>query len=238
MGAVADTLMYQELLRGWRPVWGQAELDRRLPALEPAALPYTEAVRLLLNRGMGLLFAGNELKRPEPDPDFFCRNLNKAYLGGGDALLIAAGEYRWRGAERVAAFRQVAETNGLGAAAADRYEQAYRWKLEPIPRLPEAPEAAWRDCRAFYLAAFSAIAGSAPDATPEAVARALRVRSRGARSFRHFLRWLLRARGIRPTALFDDPMVSLAERLYRLLTAAETCPPCPEDLLRLWRHFN
>lgn len=238
LASVANTLMFQELLRGWRPVWGQTDLARHIPAQEAAALPFTEAARLLLNRGMGLLFAGNELKRPAPDPDFVCRNLNKTYLAGGDALLLAAGEYRWRGAERVTAFRRLAETTGLGAAAADRYEQAYRWKLEPDPRLPEAPEAAWRDARAFYLAAVCRAAGTASDAAPEAVAHGLRAKARNARSFRHFLRWLLRARGIRPTALFDDPMVSLAERLYRLLATAETCPPCPESLLRLWRHFN
>ena len=238
LAAVADTLMFQELLRGWRPVWGQPELARYLPAREPAQLPFTEAARLLLNRGMGLLFAGNELKRPEPDPGFVCRNLNKAYLGAGDAMLIAAGAYHWRGAERVTAFRQMAETTGLGAAAADRYERAWRWKLEPVPRLPEPPEEAWRACRTIYLSAFCRISGNEPGAAPEAVARGLRTRARSARSFRHFLRWLIRARGIRPTALFDDPVVSLAARLYQLLTTAETCPPCPESLLRLWRYFN
>ena len=39
---VASTLMFQELLRGWKPVWGTPELADWIPALDPRELPFSE----------------------------------------------------------------------------------------------------------------------------------------------------------------------------------------------------
>ena len=102
---VSQTLMYQELLRGWRPVWGKVDLGEWISALNAAELPFSEAARLLLNRGMGLMFAAEKLNAETPDADFVMRNMNKVVLGCGDALILSAGRYQWHGAERVQAFR-------------------------------------------------------------------------------------------------------------------------------------
>ena len=132
---VGHTLMFQELLRGWQPVWGRIDLAHWIPTLEPDELPYSEAVRLLRNRGMGLVLAADRLKAGDNDADFIVRNMNKALLGGADAVLIAAGEYRWCGGERVEAYAEYVRRADLPAEYAEIYEKAYRWKLEPEPVL-------------------------------------------------------------------------------------------------------
>jgi len=68
-----------------------------------AAIPAAEATRLLLNRGSGLLFARERLERAAftpDDADFVQRNLAKAELALGDAVLAAHGQYHWSCGER------------------------------------------------------------------------------------------------------------------------------------------
>ena len=236
---VSSTLMYQELLRGWRPVWGDFNLANWLPALEPQEIPFTEAVRLLLNRGMGLVFAGEKLLGDASDEDFIVRNMNKAVLGSGDALLLAAGQYRWSGQERVRAFADYANANGLAEEFSAAYSAAFQYKLEPDPVLPPAPLERWKFCRRFYLEAVRLVAGADQHGQPDAVGRRLSARASSERSIRHLLRWLLGARSLRPlSCLFDEPVVTALARLFALLSANEGPQPCPPALLRLWRRFN
>ena len=67
------------------------------------SIPIEEATRLLFNRCSGLLFALERLHRDEfapEDADFVGRNLAKAQLGLGDAILAACGLYHWSCRER------------------------------------------------------------------------------------------------------------------------------------------
>ena len=236
---VASTLMFQELRRGWVPVWGEADLENWIPPLPPARLPRSEAVRLLLNRGMGLIFAGEYLKEERLDPDFIVRNMNKAVLGGGDALLLASGLYRWRGEDRVEAFAGYVRDEGLPSDWASLYERAFRWKLEPEIVLPPDPLAAWRGCRDFYLACVRRCAGVPAEASCEDVARGLHRAASCERSVKNLLRWLLRARGMRPAgAMFDPPVVSVLTRLYAELAPFDNFVTASPRLLALWRLFN
>ena len=236
---VAKTLMYQELLRGWLPVWGRVELEQWLPALEPEALPFTEAARLLLNRGMGLVFAGEYLREGRNDPDFIVRNMNKAVLGAGDALLIADGRYRWRGAERVEEFAAYVRREKVPAEYAECYETAFRRKLEPDPVLPARPPAEWRRCRGFFLDAVQRVAGADNTASPHDIAAGLSRRAKRERSLKNLLRWGRRTGLLRsPFAAFDAPVVTLLGRLYGELAAADRAPVCAPELRRLWEFFN
>jgi len=236
---VASTLMFQELRRGWVPVWGEADLENWIPPLSPARIPRSEAVRLLLNRGMGLIFAGEYLKENRNDPDFIVRNMNKAVLGGGDALLLASGLYRWRGMDRVEAFAGFVRSEGLPADWAALYERAFRWKLEPEIILPPDPLKAWRGCRRFYLACVCRCAGVPAEASSGDVSRGLHRAAQGERSVKNLLRWLVRARGVRPlAAMFDPPVVSVLGRLYAELVCSENCVTASPRLLALWRLFN
>ena len=66
-------------------------------------IPLSEATRLLMNRCTGLLFAKERLERSEftaSDADFVQRNLAKAELAFGDAVLCACGRYHWSCQER------------------------------------------------------------------------------------------------------------------------------------------
>lgn len=236
---VSHTLMFQELLRGWKPVWGQADPEQWIKPLEADRVPYSEAIRLLLNRGMGLVFAGNYLKEGKNDPDFILRNLNKAYLGGGDALLISAGKYCWKGRERTAAYREHIRSAGLPEKYAALYDRAFQWKQEPETELPADPLDSWRKCRDFYMDSVALCAGTEPGTETAAVIAGLRFRAREERSLKNALRWHLRGGKMRPFAtLFDPPVVSVLEMLYSLLAENADHPDLPENLRYLWSVFN
>lgn len=237
--SVRRTLMFQELRHGWIKIWGDADLRDWLDPLDAARLPYSEAVRLLLNRGMGLLLAGEYLKNGKDDPDFIVRNMNKAYLGGGDAILIAAGEYCWRGPDRVAAFRTHVRKENLSCEYASLYEKAFRWKLEPDTAPLPDPADAWRRCRGFYLDSVALCAGAVPGTEISAVVRQLRQKTAGERSLKNGLRRLLRGHALRPLqTLWDPPVGFVLEMLYRLLAGNSSYPEVPPRLRRLWEIFN
>ena len=94
-------LMMQELKRGYHLVCGEDLLAENLTELPAEALPFSEACRLLLNRGMGLLFAGEKIACNSEETDFIMRNLYKAILGAGDAMMIARREYPWSLSDRL-----------------------------------------------------------------------------------------------------------------------------------------
>ena len=235
----AHTLMFQELVRGWKPVWGSVELGNYIPLLDAAMLPVSEAIRLLLNRGMGLIFAGQQIASGKPEPDFTLRNINKAVLGAADALLLCSGRYRWKGPDRVAAFREYVRDEQLRAEYADDFAAAFRYKLEPDPVLPADPLKVWRKARRFYLDAVRKVADTAPDALPEEVKRGLHHKAASERSVKNFLRWVIKARSLRsPRYCMDAPVVTVLGIIYKLLSEHDNCPDCPERLYRLWTKFN
>ena len=233
---VSSTLMYQELRRGWRPVFGKLDLMAVIPELTARELPYTEAVRTLLNRGMGLVFAGEYLASGKNDADFIMRNMNKCVLGCGDALLLASGEYRWSLAERKDAFAEYARKHDLPPEYATMYSDACRYKLEPMPFLPDDPLEKWQSCRRFHLDAVRRAAGVDDGAD---IANGLHLNAMKERSIRNCLRWIVRSHSLRSLhECMDAPVVSLLAMLYELLEKNENYPTCPQKLLKLWRVFN
>ena len=235
---VARTLMYQELLRGWKPVWGKIDLPSHLPALPADELPVTEAMRLLLNRGMGLLLAGERLDTNSEDSDFIVRNMHKTLLGCGDALLIANGRYAWSIAERLAAIQHLARQGSLSDDFRAGYETACHYKQEPIPRMPDNPWEFWRRCRQLWQWTVQSVAGQA-DADATLVRTGLHQAALAERSLRNFLRWTLRSRRLRaPRFSFDAPVVTFLGMLYEELLRERPISPIPPQLLQLWQHFN
>ena len=130
-----ERVMIQELLHGYFDVAGLRgeELFAGVEKREPSAFPWTESVRLLMNRGVGLLLAAE----PRQSETFVVRNVNKCVLGAGDALLIAEGRYRWKAAERAEAL------------ADPLYSKALEWKFRPS----EKGVCDWNDARVAWLAA-------------------------------------------------------------------------------------
>lgn len=101
----AETSMfYYDLVMGHRWLIGDDHLLKGCAHHRNAShIPLREATRLLFNRCSGLLFAKERLQRPAftaDDADFVARNIAKAQLALGDALLAAEGRYHWSCRER------------------------------------------------------------------------------------------------------------------------------------------
>ena len=123
----AKRLMMQELKRGYRPVCGEDLLEKYLPELPANELPFSEACRLLLNRGMGLLLAWEKIAENSAETDFILRNINKAILGACDAVLVARRQYKWTVGERLAAVNALE----LSDDCKELYAQAVEFKKNP-----------------------------------------------------------------------------------------------------------
>lgn len=87
--------MYFDLRNGHRVVQGNPRILAALPNWTKAELPLTEALRLLLNRAMGLYFAQEKLAAEDAahELDFINRNIHKAFQAIAEAILIAESNY-------------------------------------------------------------------------------------------------------------------------------------------------
>jgi hypothetical protein len=85
----------------------------------------------LFNRCTGLLFAKERLEKSDftaADADFTGRNLAKAQLALGDALLAANGRYHWSCEER---HRRLDQMEGVDAALRLHHSAGVAFKLHP-----------------------------------------------------------------------------------------------------------
>jgi rhamnosyltransferase len=93
------TMFSYDLVSGHRIIAGARSLfDRCGHHRDSAAIPAAEATRLLFNRFTGLLLAAEMLRNgtlTAEQSDFVARNLAKAQLALGDALLTVSGKYHW-----------------------------------------------------------------------------------------------------------------------------------------------
>jgi len=122
------TMMWQELREGHIVVSGAKNVLDSLPNYDLHNLPLSEGLRLLLNRGAGLLFARQKLEQEnisDEDCDFIGRNLNKAILACGDVVLLLRNKYCLSVQERLSLLEE------LDAAGAELYKQAVNFKISP-----------------------------------------------------------------------------------------------------------
>ena len=71
------------------------------------------------------------------------------------------------------------------------------------------------------------------------VPKGLHCRTAGERSLKNLLRWLIKARSLRPLCrMSDPPVVPVLGMLFELLSAKDGYVRCPEKLYRLWTRFN
>src|SRR5205085_649743 len=99
-------------------------------------IPLCEATRLLMNRCSGLLFARERLEKKEftaNDADFTRRNIAKAELALGDALLVAHQLYHWSVRERQSRLATLAAPNlpSWWASMRRLYARGVEFKLHP-----------------------------------------------------------------------------------------------------------
>lgn len=110
--AVQPVSMFSyDLIAGHR-LWGDTPLPTACDRHRSSeSIPSSEAARLLMNRCTGLLLARAELARQTftaASADFVRRNIAKAQLACGDAVLTACGRYHWSCRERHHRLEQLA----------------------------------------------------------------------------------------------------------------------------------
>ncbi len=205
-----ERLMVQELIHGYVDVAGARgeELFAGIPRREPSELPWIEAARLLMNRGMGLLLAKGKMESAKCEVDFINRNINKCILGAGDARLIANRKYRWRAPERAEALRD------------QMYRKAVAWKFRPT----ESAVCDWNTARDVWRAACEEVMENGA--------------CRGAlgRSLREAARWVVRRRTLGAPASFGQNCT--VRVLRGVTRCIEKRLPLPEALRRDWEIFN
>lgn len=133
------TMFSYDLVAGHRLLHGRADLFRGCEHhLRPAELPLAEATRLLFNRCTGLLMVRELLVKAQltdEEGDFVNRNLAKARLALGDALLTAFGLYHWSCLERWERMTNFAPTETVPGLEQLRKDHAtgVQFKLHPKP---------------------------------------------------------------------------------------------------------
>lgn len=137
LAASPVSMFSYDLLAGHRRLWGATDCLRACSNHQHAEnVPSAEAARLLMNRCSGLLFARTELGR-EPftaaAADFVRRNIAKAQLACGDAVLTACGRYHWSCRERHHRLEQLAasEPSPWLDAVLGQHAVGVEFKLHP-----------------------------------------------------------------------------------------------------------
>jgi rhamnosyltransferase len=101
-----------DLVSGHRVLFGDEMIFKGCEHHRDAMrIPLSEATRLLFNRCTGLLLAKELLRKRElsaEEADFVGRNLAKAQLALGDAVLVMARQYHWSCLERKKALDSIA----------------------------------------------------------------------------------------------------------------------------------
>jgi hypothetical protein len=208
-------VMIQELIHGYFDVAGKkgAEMFKGIEVRPPSAFPWSEAVRLLVNRGVGLLLAHEQMSAETTNDqratsNFILRNINKCILGAGDARLIARGGYLWKAEERAAA---------LGEPL---YSAAVAWKFRPR----KESVCSWEEAQAEWLKAVDEVMSAG--------------RRTGAmrRTFYQVARWIWRRRTVGDlTTLGYGAVVRI---LLKLAPVVRMRAPLPPSLRRDWEIFN
>lgn len=226
----AHTLMIQELFAGKHIIFGDEHIFDDAPRRPFSELPWTEAARLLLNRGAGLLFARQRASDPS-QADFVRRNLHKAALGCGDAILVVHRDYRRTGTDRLEALRMYHEASWLVPA----YEDALSFKYAPgtgkEPDYAQHLECWFRTMTLVTTEITRHIASS------DAYFSACRLADAGPRSLKALLLSLYSA-PVLPALLFPLAVHPRVKLLRLLTTCLENPEHETETFIRLWKRYN
>jgi hypothetical protein len=131
------TMFYYDLVCGHRVTVGpQDVLDACVHHADSSRISAHEATRLMMNRCSGLLFAAERLARSgltREDLDFTARNIAKAQLALGDAILAMLGKYHWSCIERHQRFTSINEPALPMADLLAFHRDGVAFKLRPCP---------------------------------------------------------------------------------------------------------
>jgi hypothetical protein len=121
---LSNCLRWLDLKFGHRVILGNENILASYPYNYAYNLPYLEAIKLLLNRAVGLILAKNTFQKlillPH-DISFILRIIRKAYLALGDALLILNNLYEVHLPQKTAHLKQLAKTNKSNQFIYEKY---------------------------------------------------------------------------------------------------------------------
>ncbi len=132
---VPRTVGYYEIANGHQLIYGNLDLGKVMPKIDPKSLAAYEGTNYFRNRGSGLLipalyFLTDGLKDPVKRKNFQIE-LHKACQAMGDAFLLMNGQYHFSYQERLKRFRQL-KSNNTTAIPADLFEgiaPLYEWGM-------------------------------------------------------------------------------------------------------------
>jgi hypothetical protein len=148
LAASAPSMFSYDLVSGHRCLIGDETLLAHCAHHANAEdIPLAEATRLLMNRASGLLLAQARLARPSfapVDADFVARNIAKAQLGIGDAILTAHAQYHWSARERHRRLERLARADQTEWLREIRLQHAagVEFKFHPVRSLATQAELA------------------------------------------------------------------------------------------------
>ncbi|MDB6112429.1 MAG: hypothetical protein JWR69_4179 [Pedosphaera sp.] len=145
----AVSMFTYDLLSGHRLILGNRDLLRGCEHhLRADQIPLHEATRLLFNRCSGLLLAKDLLRQQTltaAQTDFVARNLAKAQLALGDAVLAVHGQYHWDCRERHARLKKLASAEILPWLPEVRQLHATGVEFKLHPRVTSAAKPALQE---------------------------------------------------------------------------------------------
>lgn len=135
--ASPTSMFFYDLVCGHRVTAGPANvLNSCVHHADTARIPAHEATRLMMNRCSGLLYAAERLAKSEcsqEDLDFIARNIAKAQLACGDAILTAIGKYHWSCVKRHERLAHVTEPALPMEDLLAFHKEGVAFKLRPCP---------------------------------------------------------------------------------------------------------
>jgi len=131
------TQMWGELKPAHIIVYGDKNILETYPYSDLSVIPLSEAKKLLLNRGYGLVLARNRIENlimkgisipDHSEVDFIARNIFKAAIGIGDSLMMKAGLFHHSYVEREKIFKNI---ESVDKEMKKLYSDAIKFKLAP-----------------------------------------------------------------------------------------------------------
>ena len=131
---------WYELRRGNMVLYGAPRYLDIMSDYRGSDIPYDEGQRLLMNRGVGMLLARERLDNHSDsqkslnaeDLDFVTRNIYKALLAAGDAVLLRYGLYHYSYRERLVRFEKLELAQPLMFKELKAaYAEAHDFRLHP-----------------------------------------------------------------------------------------------------------
>jgi hypothetical protein len=126
------TIFLYDLVNGSKILRGSPNVLKKVPSFASSDLPLSEATRLFLNRGIGLLYTLVLLERGETGPALKKNAAvawSKVVLAAGDGILLHKKLYHWSYVERMKRIREIARLSDVDGDFLETYRSAALFKL-------------------------------------------------------------------------------------------------------------